>query len=394
CYLSMSPRLAPQEQEQHRGEVSGDFDGGGARTIGTHGLRRQRRGTQTHPRPHPAVGRHLPGQRPDRPGHRRGPRRRAAHRRARPQTPGYRGLRRRVGSQAPTAPARQGQDQGHRRAEVGPTGLQRPARGPLPLDLAAAGRRVGGVRPGRFHQHRDRPPGPSKNDIQPWIVETWCIPPEADAEYVWRMEDVIATYLLPYDPAYPVVCFDEACKQLFGEVRDPLPALPGSPAKRDYEYERKGVCNQLMMCEPLRGWRHVRVSERRTRKDYAQCLRELVQEHYPEAKKIRLVQDNLNTHDGASLYEAFRPEVARSILERIEWHYTPKHGSWLNMAETEIRIMNGQCLDRRMESQDRIAREVAAWERKRNAQQARIHWTFTIAAARRKLHKLYPSIED
>jgi hypothetical protein len=215
-----------------------------------------------------------------------------------------------------------------------------------------------------------------------------------DAEYVWRMEDVIATYLLPYDPNYPVVCFDEASKQLFGEVRGPLPARPGSRAKQDYEYERKGVCNQLMMCEPLRGWRHVRVSRRRTRKDYALCLRELVQEHYPKARKIRLVQDNLNTHDGASLYEAFPPEQARRILERIEWHYTPKHGSWLNMAETEIRIMNGQCLDRRMESQDRITREVAAWERKRNAQQARIHWTFTIAAARRKLHKLYPSIED
>jgi DDE superfamily endonuclease len=219
------------------------------------------------------------------------------------------------------------------------------------------------------------------------------VPPKADAEYVWRMEDVIATYLLPYDRNYPVVCFDEASKQLFGEVRGPLPARAGSRAKQDYEYERKGVCNQLMMCEPLRGWRHVRVSRRRTRKDYAACLRELVQEHYPKARKIRLVQDNLNTHDGASLYEAFPPEQARRILERIEWHYTPKHGSWLNMAETEIRIMNGQCLDRRMESQDRIAREVAAWERKRNARQVHIHWTFTVAAARRKLHKLYPSIE-
>jgi hypothetical protein len=230
--------------------------------------------------------------------------------------------------------------------------------------------------------------------VQPWIVETWCIPPKVDAQYVCRMEDVIATYLLPYDPNYPVVCFDEASKQLFGEVRQPLPARPGSPAKQDYEYERKGVCNQLMMCEPLRGWRHVRVSQRRTRKDYAGCLRELVEEHYPKARKIRLVQDNLNTHDGASLYEAYKPEVARRILARIEWHYTPKHGSWLNMAETEVRIMNGQCLDRRMESQAMIAREVAAWERKRNARQARIHWTFTIAAARRKLHKLYPSIED
>jgi hypothetical protein len=208
------------------------------------------------------------------------------------------------------------------------------------------------------------------------------------------MEDVIQTYLLPYNPAYPVVCFDEASKQLFGEVRGPLPTRPGSPAKQDYEYERLGVCNQLMMCEPLRGWRHVKVSERRTRKDYAHCLRELVEVHYPRVGKIRLVQDNLNTHDGASLYEAFPPAKARRILDRIEWHYTPKHGSWLNMAETEIRIMNGQCLDRRLDSRARLAAEVANWEGKRNASQARIHWTFTLAAARRKLSKLYPSIED
>ena len=208
------------------------------------------------------------------------------------------------------------------------------------------------------------------------------------------MEDVIQTYMLPYDPAYPVVCFDEACKQLFGEVSQPLPTRPGSPAKQDFEYERKGVCNQLMMCEPLRGWRHVRVSERRKRGDYAQCLRELVEVHYPQAKKIRLVQDNLNTHDGASLYQTFRPERARRILDKIDWHYTPKHGSWLNMAETEIRIMNGQCLDRRLDCQTKLATEVASWEDKRNAQEARIHWTFTLAAARLKLRKLYPSNED
>lgn len=208
------------------------------------------------------------------------------------------------------------------------------------------------------------------------------------------MEDVIQTYSLPYHPAYPVVCFDEACKQLFGEVRPPLPTRPGSPAKQDFEYERKGVSNQLMMCEPLRGWRHVKVSERRTRRDYARCIRELVEVHYPHAKKIRLVQDNLNTHDGASLYETFPPEQARRLLDKIEWHYTPKHGSWLNMAETEIRIMNGQCLDRRLDCPSKLAAEVAEWERKRNAAQARIHWTFTLANARRKLRKLYPSNED
>ncbi len=220
------------------------------------------------------------------------------------------------------------------------------------------------------------------------------MPPQADADYVWRMEDVIQTYLLPYDPKYPVVCFDEACKQLFGEVREALPALPGSPAKQDYEYERKGVCHQLLMCEPLRGWRHVKVTARRTRRDYAGCVRDLVEVHYPEAVKVRLVQDNLNTHDGASLYEAFPPEVARRLLDRVEFHYTPKHGSWVNMAETEIGIMNGQCLNRRLDDPVWIAREVAAWERKRNERKACIHWTFTLAAARLKLRKLYPSIED
>ena len=148
------------------------------------------------------------------------------------------------------------------------------------------------------------------------------------------------------------------------------------------------------MCEPLRGWRHVEVTERRTRSDYAHCVRELVDTHYPKAKKIRLVQDNLNTHDGASLYEAFSPQEARRILDKIEFHYTPKHGSWLNMAETEINVMNRQCLNRRLDTQKRMAKEVAAWERKRNARKARIHWTFTVAAARRKLRKLYPSIED
>ena len=209
------------------------------------------------------------------------------------------------------------------------------------------------------------------------------------------MEDVIQTYLLPYDPARPVVCFDEACKQLFGHVRPPHPARPGRrPACVDYEYERKGVCHQLMMCEPLRGWRHVKVSERRTRRDYAECVRELVDVHYPRARRIRLVQDNLNTHDGASLYEAFAPAEARRVLDKIEFHYTPKHGSWLNMAETEINLMLRQCLDRRLDTPASIAKEVAIWETQRNARRAKIHWTFTLASARRKLRKVYPSIQD
>lgn len=208
------------------------------------------------------------------------------------------------------------------------------------------------------------------------------------------MEDVIQTYMLPYDPLFPVVCFDEACKQLFGEVREPQATRPGRTAKQDYEYERKGTCHQLLLCEPLRGWRHVKVTERRTRRDYAECVRELVEVHYPRAEQIRLVQDNLNTHDGASLYETFPPALARHLLDKIEWHYTPKHGSWLNMAESEISIMNSQCLDRRLESVPKVAAAVRPWEAERNARQARMHWTFTLAVARQKLRKLYPSNED
>lgn len=204
------------------------------------------------------------------------------------------------------------------------------------------------------------------------------------------MEDVIQTYMLPYDPRYPVVCFDEACKQLFGEVRPPR--RRHGRAQVDYEYERKGVCHQLMMCEPLRGWRHVRVSARRTRKDYALCVRELVDVHYPGAKKIKMVQDNLNTHDGASLYEAFDPAEARRLLDKIEWHYTPKHGSWLNLAESELAVLAGQCLNRRIPDTVTLASHVAVWRNRRNTHNAKANWHFTTADARVKLKSLYPSL--
>ena len=220
------------------------------------------------------------------------------------------------------------------------------------------------------------------------------MPPDAAAEFVWRMEDVIQTSSPAYDPWSPVVCFDGACKQLFGVVRPVQRPRCGHPGRVDYEYERKGACHQLMRCEPLRGRRHVKVSPRRTRRDYAGCIRDPVDVHDPQAAKIRLVQDNLNTHDGASLDEASPPAAARRILDRIESHYTPKHGSWLKMAETEISIMNRQCLDRRLDAQERLAAAVAAREDERKARGARIHWTFTLAAARQKLRKVYPSNED
>ena len=225
-------------------------------------------------------------------------------------------------------------------------------------------------------------------------MKTWCLPPEADADFVWHMEDVLQVYQRPYDPEYPVVCLDEASKQLIGEVAIPIPTAPGRPARVDYEYERKGTCNLFMMCEPLRGWRHVKVTERRTRIDWAACIKELVDVHYPEARKIRLVMDNLNTHGGASLYEAFPAAAARRRLDRLEIHPTPKHGSWLDMAETEISIMNRQCLDRRIDDATVMHSEVAAWEGERNKKRCRIHWTFTVAAARVKLKKIYPSIGD
>lgn len=225
-------------------------------------------------------------------------------------------------------------------------------------------------------------------------MKIWCIPPRADGDFVCHMEDVLATYALPYDRAVPVICMDEASKQLIGEVATPLPLQPGQPKCVDYEYERKGVCSEFILCEPLAGWRHVKVTERRTKKDWAECIRELVDVHYPHADKIRLVMDNLNTHTGASLYEAFAPDEARRIAEKLEFHYTPKHASWLNMAEIEIGIMNRQCLDRRIDTIAQMREETGAWAKSRNRTKAKIHWTFTIAAARRKLKKLYPSIEE
>ena len=208
------------------------------------------------------------------------------------------------------------------------------------------------------------------------------------------MEDLLELYQVPYDARRPVVCMDELCKQLMAETRVPLPVCEGPPARYDYEYERKGVCSLFVFVEPRHGWRKVFVRDRRTKVDWAVCIRVILHEVYPEALCVRLVQDNLHTHTLASLYEAFLPEEARRLARRLEIHYTPKHGSWLNMAETEINIMNSQCLDRRLDSQSRLADEVAAWESERNARKARIHWTFTLLTARRKLRKLYPSIED
>lgn len=219
------------------------------------------------------------------------------------------------------------------------------------------------------------------------------IPPQQNAEFVCAMEDVLEVYHRPHDRRRPQVCFDEASKQLIKETRTPIPAAPGRPLITDYEYERNGTANLFMMFEPLAGKRHVKVTERRTALDYAHVVRELVEVHYPRAEKIVLVQDNLNTHKPASLYEAFPPEEAQRILAKLEIHYTPKHGSWLNMAETELGILSRQCLDRRIEHRELLTNEVGAWEADRNTAQCRVDWRFTTHDARTKLRRLYPVIE-
>jgi hypothetical protein len=225
------------------------------------------------------------------------------------------------------------------------------------------------------------------------LYRQWVIPPEQNADFVCAMEDVLEVYHRPWNPQKPLVCFDEASKQLVKETRLPIPAAPGRPATADYEYERNGTANLFMMFEPLAGRRQVKVTAQRTALDYAQVVRELVDVHYPQAEKIVLVQDNLNTHKPASLYAAFPPAEAQRLLSKLEIHYTPKHGSWLNMAETELGVLSRQCLDRRIEDQDRLTDEVAAWENERNTMECKVHWHFTTQDARIKLRRLYPVIQ-
>jgi hypothetical protein len=232
-----------------------------------------------------------------------------------------------------------------------------------------------------------------KNELQPHRKEQWVIPPEQNAEFVAAMEDVLEVYQRPRDPQRPLVCLDEQSKQLIKETRTPLPAAPGRPERIDYEYERNGTANLFMLFAPLEGWRHVTVTARRTKLDFAKVIRELVDVHFPCAEKIVLVMDNLNTHKPASLYEAFAPAEARRLIEKLEIHHTPKHGSWLDMAETELSILTKQCLDRRIPDITTLIGEVDAWENQRNTSHATSDWQFTTDQARTKLKKLYPSIQ-
>ena len=219
------------------------------------------------------------------------------------------------------------------------------------------------------------------------------IPPKANAEFVCAMEDVLEVYTRPYDPLRPQVCLDECSKQLVAETRSPLPAEPGQAERFDYEYERCGTANLFMLSEPLAGKRHAKVTERRTAVDFAHVIRDLLDVHYPGAEKVVLVMDNLNTHTPASLYQAFAPEEARRLAARLEIHHTPKHGSWLDMAEIELGVLATQCLDRRIGDRETLTREVAAWQARRNTAACKVDWRFTTADARIKLKRLYPSIQ-
>ena len=229
----------------------------------------------------------------------------------------------------------------------------------------------------------------AENNLKPWRKDMWCIP-QVDGEYVARMEDVLDLYAEVPDPKCPVVCFDESPTQLIGEVRQPIPAKSGQIERSDCEYKRNGTVNLFVFLDAHRPWRKVKVTERRAAEDYAQCMRELVDIHYPDAEYIRVVQDNLSTHSAGALYQTFPPAEARRILRRLEFHYTPKHASWLNMVEIEIGVLRSQCLDRRIDTKEQIESEIAAWEGQRNASGARIKWMFTTNKARAKMGRAYP----
>jgi hypothetical protein len=220
------------------------------------------------------------------------------------------------------------------------------------------------------------------------------IPPEHNADFVAHMEDVLAVYERPYDPDHPVVCMDEQPTQLIEETRTKIEGYPGHPERYDFEYKRNGTAVNFLFTEPLADWRKVMVRPRRTQVDWAQEIRTLLEDDYPDVPKIRLVCDNLNTHTIASLYAAFPPEIARRLVERLEFHFTPKHGSWLNIAEIELSILTQQCLDRRIPSLEELRKEAEAWGRRRNAEKKTVDWQFTAANARIKLKRLYPQFKS
>src|SRR5215470_16106767 len=233
----------------------------------------------------------------------------------------------------------------------------------------------------------------AENDLKPWRRDMWCIP-RVDADYVARMEDVLDLYAETPDPQRPVVCFDESPTQLIGEVRQPIPAEPGQLERFDYEYRRNGTVNLFVFLDAHKPWRTVKVTEHRAARDFAECMRDLVDIHYPQAQQIRVVLDNLSTHSAGAIYETFPAAEARRILRRLDFHYIPKHASWLNMVEIEIGVLRGQCLDRRIADRNELVAEIAAWQRQRNDAGARINWMFTTERARSKMARVYPAVPN
>jgi hypothetical protein len=229
----------------------------------------------------------------------------------------------------------------------------------------------------------------AEDDLKPWRRDMWCIP-QVDGAYVARMEDVLDLYAEEPDPKRPVVCFDESPTQLIGEVRQSIPAAPGQPERYDYEYRRNGTANLFVFLDTHRSWRRVKVTEHRTARDFALCMRDLADTHYADADQVRVVLDNLSTHNPGALYETFPAREAHRILQRLEFHYTPKHASWLNMVEIEIGVLRGQCLDRRIGEREVLITEIEAWQRQRNASGACVKWKFTTQKARHKLARAYP----
>jgi transposase len=232
----------------------------------------------------------------------------------------------------------------------------------------------------------------TENKLKPWRKDMWCVP-EVDGEYVARMEDVLDLYAEEPDSRIPVVCFDESPTQLIGEVREPIAAEPGRLERYDCEYRRNGTANLFVFLDAHRPWRHVKVTNRRASQDFAHCMRDLVDVHYPDAMLIRVVLDNLSTHSLGALYETFEPAEARRLAEKLDFHFVPKHASWLNMVEIEIGVLRGECLDRRIDNKAKLEKEIAAWERRRNKAKARIKWMFTIDKARAKMGRAYPNVQ-
>jgi hypothetical protein len=259
------------------------------------------------------------------------------------------------------------------------------------MESAAVGRQISGATSRRNHLSCDRSSDLEKNALKPWQTKAGVIPPKANAEFVYHMEDVLELYAHPYDPKRPVICMDEANRQLISEVTVPLKVKPGHPAKYDAHYKREGVCNLFLFVEPLRGGRQVLVREQRTKKDWVQCLTTILEQYWDEIEMMRVVLDNLNSHTPAAFYEVYEPAKAKRLLSRLEFHYTPTHASWLNIAEIELSVLVRQCLKQRISSQECMKKEVTNWSIARNQAYRTVDWQFTTKDARIKLKRLYPS---